>query len=169
MNCSMVFVGSDGNTFRLFSFNIFYIYQALCTFLIKHSFCPPVSLSVVPHPVFLISGLSLRFGDVDVFFLQSNILCSYTHLLSSERNPSSDHFLTGALVPSSAHCRTETVLPPSDHYCIETVAPSGDHYCIDIVLPSRDHCCNESIPPSSEHYRTPKVGPPSDHLLTKRT
>ena len=36
------------------------------------SFCPYVclSLSVVLHPVFLISCLSLRFGDVDVFFLQ---------------------------------------------------------------------------------------------------
>ena len=30
-----------------------------------------ISLSVVPHPVFLISGLSLRVGDLDVFFLQS--------------------------------------------------------------------------------------------------
>ena len=42
--------------------------------------CPYVSLSlslsVVPHPVFLICGLSLRFGDVDVFFLQSKVLCS---------------------------------------------------------------------------------------------
>ena len=28
------------------------------------------------HPVFLISGLSLRLGDVDVFFLQSKVLCS---------------------------------------------------------------------------------------------
>ena len=35
-----------------------------------------VSLSVVPHPVFQISGLSLRFGDVAVFFLQSKVLCS---------------------------------------------------------------------------------------------
>ena len=35
-----------------------------------------LSLSVIPHPAFLISGLSLRFGDVDVFFLQSKVLCS---------------------------------------------------------------------------------------------
>ena len=35
-----------------------------------------LSLSVVPHPVFLISGHSERFGDVDVFFLQSKVLCS---------------------------------------------------------------------------------------------
>ena len=61
--------------------------------------------------LFIISGLSLLFGDVDVFFL----------------NQSSDHFLTDAVVSSSDHCRTETVLPPSDHYCIETVASSGDH------------------------------------------
>ena len=33
------------------------------------------SLSMVPHPVFLISSLSLRFGDVGVFFLQSKVLC----------------------------------------------------------------------------------------------
>ena len=33
-------------------------------------------LSVVPHPVFLISGLSLRFGDVDVLFLQSKVICN---------------------------------------------------------------------------------------------
>ena len=35
-----------------------------------------LSLSVVPHPVFLISGPSLRFGYVGVFFLQSKVLCS---------------------------------------------------------------------------------------------
>ena len=35
------------------------------------SFCPSVSLSMVPHPVFLILGLYRRFGDVDVFFLKS--------------------------------------------------------------------------------------------------
>ena len=28
------------------------------------------------HPAFLISGLSLRFGDVDVFFWQSKVICS---------------------------------------------------------------------------------------------
>ena len=43
--------------------------RCLSSFFIKH--CLFLSLSVVPHPVFLISGLSLRFGDVDVFFLQS--------------------------------------------------------------------------------------------------
>ena len=66
------------------SFSIFYIYQAVI--LLFHIALHPhflslsvhmsVSLSVVPHPVFLISGLSLRFGDVDVFFLQSKVLCS---------------------------------------------------------------------------------------------
>ena len=58
----------------------------LSSFSIKHCILPPSfsrflsiclsSLSVVPHPVFLISGLSLRFGDVDVFFLQSKLICS---------------------------------------------------------------------------------------------
>ena len=84
MNCSMVFVSSDGNTFAC-SFNMFYTYLAFILLFHKAlhppslslSFCPSVSLSLtgVPHPVFLISGLSLRFGDVDVFFLQSKIIC----------------------------------------------------------------------------------------------
>ena len=41
------------------------------------SICPSLSrpLSVIPHPVFLIIGLSLQFGDVDVFFLHSKVLC----------------------------------------------------------------------------------------------
>ena len=82
---------------------------------------------MVPHPVFLISGLSLRFGDVEVGF-------------------SSDHFHTDAIVPSSDHCLTETVLPPSDRYCIETVESSGDHYCIDIVL-SSSCCCLFMVDP----------------------
>ena len=55
--------------------------RLLSSFFIKHcilpfSFCPYVSLSVVPLPVFLISGLFLRFGVVDVFFLQSKVRCS---------------------------------------------------------------------------------------------
>ena len=100
---------------------------------------------MVPHPVFLISGLSLRFGDVDVYFLQSKV--------------------HDAVVPSSDHCRTDIVLPPpSDHYQrsipffvitalrVETVAPSGDHYCIDLVVPSSDHGCIETVTPSSDHY-----------------
>ena len=58
------------------SFNIFYIYQAVILhfhialhplFSLFLSIYLSPSLSVVPHPVFLISGLSLRFGDVDVF------------------------------------------------------------------------------------------------------
>ena len=89
---------------------------------------------MVPHPVFLISGLSLRFGDVDFSSCNPKLFAvRHIHYLV---NPSSDHFYTDAVVPSSDHCRTETVLPPSDRYCIETVAPSGDHYCIDIVVPS---------------------------------
>ena len=125
--------------------------RLLSSFFIKHCTLPLpflslflsiclYSLSVVPHPVFLTSGLSLRFGDVDVFFLQSKVLCSSTHSLSSESN-----FHTDTVVPSSDHCRAEAVLPPSDHYCIETVVPSGAHYCIDIVVPSSGHCCIETI------------------------
>ena len=118
---------------------------------------------MVPHPVFLTSGLSLRFGDVDVFFLQSKVLCSSTHSLSSEPN-----FQTDTVVPSSDHCRTEAVLPPSDHYCIETVAPSGAHYCIDIVVPSSGHCCTETVPPCSDHHGTTKVVPQSDYFTYTR-
>ena len=67
--------------------------RRLSSFFIKHCIIPPsfflflficLPLSVVPHPVFLISGLSLRFGDVGGFFLQSEVLCRYTHSLSSE-------------------------------------------------------------------------------------
>ena len=45
--------------------------RLLSSFFIKHCILPPSfslflsSLSVVPHPVCLISGLSLRCGDVD--------------------------------------------------------------------------------------------------------
>ena len=64
-------------------FNIFYVHQDVIL-LFHIALHPPfslflstcLSLSVVPHPVFLISGLSLRFGDVDVFFLQSKVLCN---------------------------------------------------------------------------------------------
>ena len=91
---------------------------------------------MVAHPVFLISGLSLRFGDVDVFFLQSKV-----RSLQLDTFISSDHFHTDAVVPSSDNFCTETVLPSSDHYCIETVAPCGDHFCINIVVPSSDRCC----------------------------
>ena len=63
-------------------------FRLLSSFFIKHSILPPSyclsSLSVVPHPVFLISGLSMRIGDVNVFFLQSKVLCGYKHSLSSE-------------------------------------------------------------------------------------
>ena len=60
--------------------------RLLSSFFIKHCILRPSSslflsvrlssLSVVPHPVVLISGISLRFGDVDVFFLQFKVLCS---------------------------------------------------------------------------------------------
>ena len=135
---------SRGDTWRpmLFCSNIF------LSLPLSLAFC--LSLSVVRHPVFLISGLSLRVGDVDVFFLQSKFL-SVGHI-HYPVNPSSYHFHTDTVVPSSDHCRTETVLPPSHHYCIETVSPSGDHYCIDIVVPSNDDCFAETVPPSSDYY-----------------
>ena len=69
---------------------------------------------MVPHPVFLISGLSLLVGDVDVFFLQSKVLCAVRHI----------HYPVNT---SSGHFNTDAVVPSSDHYCIETVVPSGDH------------------------------------------
>ena len=121
---------------------------------------------MVPYPVLLISGHSLRFGDVDVFSCNPKFFA--VRHIHYPVNPSSDHFPTDAVVTSSDHCCTETVLAPSDHYCIDTVAPSGDHYCIDIVGPSSDHCRTDTVPPSSDHYGTTKVAPPSDHLHTKR-
>ena len=92
--------------------------RLLSSFFIKHCIIPPsfslflsicFSLSVVPHPVFLICGLSLRFVDVDVFSLQYKVLCSYS---------SSDHFHTDAVVPSG------------DHYSINIVAKSYIYYII---------------------------------------
>ena len=133
------------------SFNIFYIYQAFI--LLFHKALHPsslflslsvhmslslsLSLSVVPHPVFLISGISLQFGYVNVIFLQSKVIA--VRHIHYPLNSSSDHFHTDAVVPSSYHFRTETVLPPSDLYCIETVTTSGDHHCSETVSPSSDH------------------------------
>ena len=130
---------------------------------------------MVPLPVFLITCLSLRFGDVDVFFLQSKVFAlKHIHYRYPGNPPSaSDHFHTDTVVPSSNHCRTETELPPNDNY-IDTVAPSSDHYYIGIVVPSSDHCCTETVPPCSEHYGTTKVAPRrkegrKEHIyLTKR-
>ena len=56
---------------------------------------------MVPHPVFLISGLSRRVGDVDVSSCNSKFF-QVRHI---------HNFDTDALVPSSDHCCTETVLP----------------------------------------------------------
>ena len=141
------------------SFNIVHIYQAFILLFHKGSASPPplflslsvhlsLPLSVVPHPVFLISCLCLRFGGV--YVLSCNLKLFAVRHIHYPGNPSSDHFHIDAAVPSSDHCCTETIQPPSDHYCIDTEAPSGDHYCIDIVVTSRDHCCNKTVPPSSE-------------------
>ena len=68
--------------------------RLLSSFSSKHYILPHssslflyFSLFVVPNPVFLISGLSLQFVDVDVFFLQSKVFSSKTHSLSSEPIP----------------------------------------------------------------------------------
>ena len=52
----------------------FFIIIALHPYCLSLSIHMSLSLSVVSHPVFLISGLSQRFGDVDVFFVQSTVL-----------------------------------------------------------------------------------------------
>ena len=150
------------------SFNIFYIYQAFILFFHEALHPPHLSLSfclsylsVVPHPVFLIRGISLRFGDVNFSSCNPNFFA--VRNIHYPVNTSSDHFHTETVLPYSGHCRTHTLLPPSGRYCIETVGPSGDHYCIDILVPSSDHCCTETVSPSI------KVAPPSDHLHTKIT
>ena len=59
----------------------------LSSFFVNHCIIPPsfslflfsclsLSLSLVPHPVFLMSGFPLKFGDVYDFFLQSKVICS---------------------------------------------------------------------------------------------
>ena len=66
---------------------VFFWPLIVSSFFIKHCILPPcfciilstcrsLSLSVVPHPIFLISGMSLRAGDVNIFFLQSTFLCN---------------------------------------------------------------------------------------------
>ena len=60
--------------------------RLVSSFFIKHCILSPSfslfmshclsSLSMVPQHIVLIRGLSLRFGDFDVFFLQSKALCS---------------------------------------------------------------------------------------------
>ena len=67
-----------------------------------------LSLSVVPYPVFLIGGLSLRFGDVDVLSGKPKLF-AVIHI-HYPVNPSSDHFHIDAVAPSSDHCRTDIVL-----------------------------------------------------------
>ena len=109
---------------------------------------------MVPHLVFLIRGLSLRDGDVDVVFLQCKVLS--VRDIHYPVNPPNE-FPTDAVVPSSDHCYTETVLP------------SSDDYCIGIVMPPSDHCYIETVPPSSDHYCTKKVAPRNDYLHPKIT
>ena len=123
------------------SVNIYYIYQAFILLFTKHyiplllciSVHLSLSLSLVPHPVFLISGLSQRVGDVD-FLLQSKVLSSYTH------SPYSDHVHTDAVAPSGGYCLTETVVPSSDHYCIDIAVPFGS--CHLVIIATLRQCCH---------------------------
>ena len=140
MNCSMVFVSSDGTPFAC-SFNIFYIYQAfILLFHIAPSSLPFLSLSV-HMSLFLSLSLTLPISPSLSLFLwylipfsllvvfpcglEMSMFSSCNPKFFAVRhihysvNPSNDHFHTDAVVPSSDHCRTEIVLPPSDHYCIE--------------------------------------------------
>ena len=77
--------------------------RLLSSFFIKHCILPPqtlslplslsfcqsvsLSLSVVPHSVFLIGCISLRFGDVDVFFWQSKVICRIDTFTSQLTHP----------------------------------------------------------------------------------
>ena len=56
-------VSAFSTSIRLLSSSFFIQH---CIFHSRFFYPALLSLSVVPHPVFLISGLSLRFGDVDV-------------------------------------------------------------------------------------------------------
>ena len=132
----------------------------LSSFLINTVSFLPLSLFLWYPSRFVISGLSLLFGDVDGFFLQSKGFFAVKHI-HYPVNPSSDPFHTDAVVPSSDYYRTKRVLPPSDHHCIVRVAPSGDHYCIHIAMSSSDHCCTGTVPPSSDHQEPMKVAPSS--------
>ena len=90
-----------------------------------------VSLSVVPRPVFVISGLSLRVEDAEVFFLQYKVLS--VRNIHYPVNPSSEHFLSDAVVPSgNDNCSIETVLPASDHYRM-----AGFSSAIMVIIASR--------------------------------
>ena len=77
-----------------------------------------LSLSVVPHPVFLINGLPC--GLEMLMFSSCNPKFFAVRHIHYPVNPSNVYCHTDAVVPSSDHCRTEIVLPPSDHYCIDS-------------------------------------------------
>ena len=75
---------------------------------------------MAPHPVFLIRGISVRFGDVHVFFLQTKVLCSWTHSLAYPVNPSSDNFHSNfrrnLWIPILHHVITDTILYTQKHF-----------------------------------------------------
>ena len=85
--------------------------RLLSSFFTKHclplslSFCPSVSFCGIPSHL-LISGISLRFEDVDVFFFNPKFFA--VRNIHYPVNTSSDHFHTDAEVPSSDYCRTQS-------------------------------------------------------------
>ena len=57
MNCSMVFVSSDGDSFRLYSFNMFYIYQSVIELIFHICTASPFwAIQVLRNVIFLEIG-----------------------------------------------------------------------------------------------------------------
>ena len=81
-----------------------------------------LSLSVVPHPVFLI--LVIPCGLEMLMCSSCNPMFFAVRHIHYPANRPFSHWCSSPTY--SDHCRTETVLPTSDHYWIKTVAPSGD-------------------------------------------
>ena len=96
-----------------FSTSILLFHKALHPPSLFLSVSVQLSLYVVPHPVFLLSGLPC--GLEMLMFSSCNPNLFAVRHIHYPVNPSSDHFHTDAVVPSSDHCRIDTVLPPSDH------------------------------------------------------
>ena len=65
------------------------------------SICLSLSLAVVPHPVFLMSGLSLQFGDA--MFSSCNPEFFAVRYIHYPVNPPSDNVHTDALIMSPQH------------------------------------------------------------------
>ena len=111
----------------VFSFNIFYTYQAVIRLF--HIALHPHFLSLSVHmSLSLFLWYPIPFSQLVVFpcglemlmFISCNPKLIEVRHIHYRVNPSNDYFHTDAVVPSSDHCRAEIVLPPSDHYCIES-------------------------------------------------